>query len=345
MQQVRLWEVISNQELREISGTSIDFESRLEAWLESEISLLDPDLLVIGKQVRTNFGGAIDLLCLDREGGTVVIELKKGRTPREVAAQALDYASWVEDLSYDNLTGIAEEYLGDPDALDRAFQERFDVELPEELNLSHRSLIVAEEMDASTERIVRYLSDRNVPINMAAVHHFSDNGDRELLARVYLIEPEEAEAKSRSTSKRRAYRTLSELHAMADENGIGDLYGQIRNGLRGILSAGGVTLTSVGYKVSTASGGVRTVLIVRACQEEGEEGLPFTVHATRFEEYLGVELEKLRSWLPVNVQERSVSNWSGSSAEERAHAVGLSGYFRNREEASTFLNAVTTELG
>lgn len=184
MQQVRLWEVVSDLELREISSASIDFESRLEGWLESEISLLDPDLLVIGKQVRTSFGGTIDLLCLDRGGNTVIIELKKGRTPREVTAQALDYASWVEDLSYEALTVIAEEYFEDPDALDRAFRERFGEELPDELNLSHRSLIVAEAMDASTERIIRYLSDRNVPINMAAVHHFDDKGNREILARV-----------------------------------------------------------------------------------------------------------------------------------------------------------------
>ena len=49
MQQVRLWEVISDRELRERSSASIDSESRLEGLLVSEISLLDPDLLVIGK--------------------------------------------------------------------------------------------------------------------------------------------------------------------------------------------------------------------------------------------------------------------------------------------------------
>ena len=345
MQQVRLWEVVSDGELREISSASIDFESRLEGWLESEISLLDPDLLVIGKQVRTSFGGAIDLLCLDRDGNTVIIELKKGKTPREVTAQALDYASWVEDLSYKALTGIADEYFKDPDALERAFRERFDDELPEELNLSHRSLIVAEAMDASTERIIRYLSDRNVPINMAAIHHFDDKGDREILARVYLIEPEEAEARSQSTSKRRTYRTLTELHAMADENGIGVMYGQIRNGLRGTFSAGGVSLRSVGYKVRTETGGVRTVLIVDACQDESEPGLPFIVHATRFQEFLDVGVEKLRSWLPSDAREISVSNWSGSSPEEREHAIGLSGYFRESGEVATFLNGVRATVG
>ena len=113
---------------------------------------------MIGRQVRTDFGGMIDLLCLDNAGDTVVVELKKGRTPREVAAQALDYASWVTDLSGERLAEIADEHFRESDSLDAAFQKQFEKPLPDELNLDHRSLIVAEAMDASTERIVRYLS-------------------------------------------------------------------------------------------------------------------------------------------------------------------------------------------
>ena len=95
MQQIRLWEITPDQRLVEIAVNPISLEERLEEWLESDISALDPNLLVIGRQVNTDFGGTIDLLCLDSAGDTVVIELKKGKTPREVTAQALDYASWV----------------------------------------------------------------------------------------------------------------------------------------------------------------------------------------------------------------------------------------------------------
>ena len=57
------------------------------------------DLLIIGRQVRTQFGGRIDLLAIDPEGDLLIIELKKDRTPREIVAQVLDYASWVNHLS------------------------------------------------------------------------------------------------------------------------------------------------------------------------------------------------------------------------------------------------------
>jgi RecB family endonuclease NucS len=65
--------------------------------------MIADDFLVIGRQVRTDYDGYIDLLCLDSRGDTVIIELKRGRTPREVTAQSLDYASWVKELSRETI--------------------------------------------------------------------------------------------------------------------------------------------------------------------------------------------------------------------------------------------------
>ena len=224
MQKIRLWEITSDQKLAEMATNQILLEERLEDWLENDISVLDDRLLVIGRQVNTSFGGTIDLLCLDNSGDTVVIELKKGRTPREVIAQALDYAYWVKDLTYQQLSDIAGEYFGEEISLASKFHQKFGEDLPGELNLNHRSLVVAEEIDPNTERIVRYLSDINVPINVATVQHFRDKDGREILAQVYLIEPEVAESKSQSRSKRTYRHTLTELQDMADESEIGDMF-------------------------------------------------------------------------------------------------------------------------
>lgn len=92
MQQVRLWEVTPERTLSEISPRSSGLEQWLEDWLASDISVVDPGLMVIGRQVRTAFGGVIDLLCVEMSGDLVVVELKSGKTPREVTAQALDYS-------------------------------------------------------------------------------------------------------------------------------------------------------------------------------------------------------------------------------------------------------------
>ncbi len=236
MQEVRLWEVTSDEELKPIQNDEINLEERLEGWLASDISILDPNLLVIGRQVKTAFGGVIDLLCLDGNGDTVVVELKKGKTPREVTAQALDYASWVKGLSSDEIISIADDYLGTSHGLKHAFEQQFERDLPEDLNGGHSSLIVAESIDPSTERIVRYLSDMKVPINIATIQHFKDEGGRSILAQVYLIDPEEAEAKPSSTPRRAKRATLRDLQEMADRNGVGPLFSQVRIGVRGVLS-------------------------------------------------------------------------------------------------------------
>ena len=96
MQQVRIWEITADRTLSEIPARYADLEQWIEDWLADDISVLDPSLLVIGRQVRTSFGGAVDLLCMDGDGNLVVVELKRGQTPRDVAAQALEYSSWVD---------------------------------------------------------------------------------------------------------------------------------------------------------------------------------------------------------------------------------------------------------
>ena len=337
MQKIRIWEITSDQRLAEMATNQIPLEERLEDWLESDISVLDPNLMVIGRQVTTDHGGTIDLLCLDSSGDTVVVELKKGRTPREVTAQALDYASWVKDLSFEQLNEIADVFLGDEGPLATKYEERFGEELPGELNLGHRSLVVAEEIDASTERIVRYLSDMNVPINVATVQHFEDKDGREILAQVYLIEPEVAEAKSLSRSKRTASSTLASLQQMADDNGIGQLYSQVRDGVRGVLSAKAMTKTNVGYTVRLNGGSLRTLLVIQAVPSEEKAGLRFTAHATRFQSLLGVSLEELEAWLPQSTRTNRVQMWSGSSPEEREKALGLTGSFQKNDEVERFI--------
>ena len=144
----------------------------------------------------------------------------------------------------------------------KAFRERFEAELPDQLNQGHRSLIVAESVDASTDRIVRYLAELGVPINVATVQHFEDADGRELLAQVYLIEPEAVQPRARRTSARSGYRTVNELQTLADEKGIGELYRRLRDGVRGIFFAQGYSET-VAYVRRLESGGVRTMIVGR----------------------------------------------------------------------------------
>jgi hypothetical protein len=125
---------------------------------------------------------------VDREGTVHVIELKRDRTPREVVAQALDYGSWVRRLSYEDIATLYAEKNGGT-AFETAFSETFGTEPPESLNETHKLVIVATELDPSTERIIDYLAeDYGVPVNAVFFQHFQD-GENAYLARSWLIDP------------------------------------------------------------------------------------------------------------------------------------------------------------
>lgn len=177
-------------------------EHRLEEIIAEDIGILDPALLLIGRQVQTSYGKFIDLLAMDADGRLVVIELKRDRTPREVVAQLLDYGSWIRDLGDEDIASIFESYrrkycATEPNiSLDEAFCARFRVnEMPEELNERHELVVVAGELDASTERIVTYLSDEYGAAINAVFFRFFQDGAGEYLSRVWLIDPGEAEVK------------------------------------------------------------------------------------------------------------------------------------------------------
>ena len=87
-------------------------EKELEDILAEHIEILDADWLLIGRQVRTVAGKFIDLLCMDHDGDLIVVELKKDLTPREVTAQAIDYASCMADLTLDQLAELYLQFSG-----------------------------------------------------------------------------------------------------------------------------------------------------------------------------------------------------------------------------------------
>ena len=65
--------------------------------------ILSGEWMLIGRQEQTGHGGRIDMLAITPDASLVLIELKRNRTPREIVAQALDYASWVEQLTADKI--------------------------------------------------------------------------------------------------------------------------------------------------------------------------------------------------------------------------------------------------
>src|SRR5512144_3151419 len=92
-----LWKVGPQPQPLEVS--SLAKEQLLEDMIVATPRMLSDEWMLIGRQEDTGFGGRIDLLAIAPDGSLVLIELKRDRTPREVVAQALDYAVWVDALT------------------------------------------------------------------------------------------------------------------------------------------------------------------------------------------------------------------------------------------------------
>jgi RecB family endonuclease NucS len=103
-----LWRISKN--IQEIKPTQLDSESELEGIIELHIELLNPNWLIIGRQVPTAYNHYIDLLAINDSGAIIIIELKRHKTPRDVIAQGLDYASWVQDLDSEDIAKIFSAY-------------------------------------------------------------------------------------------------------------------------------------------------------------------------------------------------------------------------------------------
>ncbi len=181
-----IWKV--GQQPQPLIEAILPSERLLEDMILADPRILDENWMFIGRQEDTGYGGRIDLLAIAPDGVLILIELKRDRTPREVVAQAIDYASWVSKLKPENINAIYSRFTKGGN-LAEDFHKRFNQELDEEsLNESHQIIVVASAIDESSERIIAYLSERDIPINVVCFQVFN-YGDDQLLSRAWLLDP------------------------------------------------------------------------------------------------------------------------------------------------------------
>ena len=192
-----LWKV--GQRPEPLGEAILASERLLEDMIVADARLLSDEWMIIGRQEDTGFSGRIDLLAIAPDGALVLIEIKRDRTPREVVAQALDYASWVQTLQSDDIAAIYARFAPGRD-LSEDFRHRFGQTLDEDtLNQQHQIVIVAGSLDDSTERIIGYLSERDIPINVLCFQVFKHGGDQ-FISRAWLLDPTHAQVVAAASS-------------------------------------------------------------------------------------------------------------------------------------------------
>lgn len=180
-----IWKV--GDQPQQLCESSLSTEKLLQSMIVADSRILSDDWMLIGKEVDTGHG-PVDLLAINRDASLVLIELKRGKTPRDVMAQALDYAATIESLQLEKITEIYASFKPSRSLTDD-FKSEFGQPLDEDaFNESHEIIIVASELDDRTERIVSYLRKHNIPINVLFFQVFT-HGTEQLISRSWLLDP------------------------------------------------------------------------------------------------------------------------------------------------------------
>ena len=190
---IETWQIVNGK--LELVESSLTNEGRtepydLEEWIASNPAIIGSDLRIIGRQVSTK-SGPLDLLAIDKVGNLVIVELKRDKLPREVLAQAIDYASDISSWSIDKISEICTKYTGK--SLEDFLNEEFpDISLENiNVNETQRITLVGFSIESSLERMVSWLSDSyNVNVNAIILNYVKTKSGDELLTKTSIISEE-----------------------------------------------------------------------------------------------------------------------------------------------------------
>jgi uncharacterized protein (DUF433 family) len=208
--EIRVWQILDGA--LEPATASMLQEGRrevddLQRWIRSHPSILGGDLAIIGEQIPTKTG-LMDFLAIDRAGNLVVVELKRDRLPREVLAQAVDYASSIASWDADKVSEMCAKYAGQAvqDLLNESFEEIDLTDLV--VNKVQRILLVGFSIEEPLQRMIEWLSSTfGVSVNAIILTYIKTRSGDELIARTMII-PEEVDRER--ASKRQIQISMSD---------------------------------------------------------------------------------------------------------------------------------------
>ncbi len=163
-------------------------EEDLQRWADANPHLLNEGapMLSLGTEIVTPLGFSIDNLFVDGNGCLVVAELKRGKSPKDVIAQIVNYAAYVSKLDWDDVEDIARKYRRID--LGAAYRECFGWSLAKSDTVEFRLLIVAESYEPSVTDSALFLINRDTPLALLQFTYFEVGDSRLFEVRTVLGE-------------------------------------------------------------------------------------------------------------------------------------------------------------
>ncbi len=242
MKRIELWsvqqatEAVTAHHAERVNNT--ETEQLLEDLLVSSPELLEEGINLLGRQVPCE-GGSIDLLGIDADGRITVFELKRGTLTRDAVAQVLDYASDLVSFDAERFAKLIEENSGRlgikkiGDFLDWYTQEYHNAS--DALSEVPRMVLVGLGVDDRARRIVTFLSEAGIDLQLLTFHAFRADGKLFLARQVEVSTPSRSPRDTAGSITKEGNRQI--LHAKAQELGLKEFLEQVRTFLESRLSA------------------------------------------------------------------------------------------------------------
>ena len=224
--QIRLWT------FNDVAGTleplapldQVKAENKLEDALVTSPDVLFDKLSVVARQLRTaNQSGRLDLVGVDEEGQLTVIEIKRGAATRDAIAQILDYGSYIEYESLDELAQHLSNRSGHAGTVKIAdFAQWYEQKTggldPSEMR-PVRLVLVGVGEDDTAARVTRFLSEKGVDISLISFQAFENSGET-LLARQVTVAPSNQPVSATSVRSEREIKRMDALVERVGQRGI-----------------------------------------------------------------------------------------------------------------------------
>jgi hypothetical protein len=158
---------------------------------------------------------------LDRVGDVVVVELKRDRTPRDTLAQALEYASFAEQLDTKQLEEILQSYMNDESLMLAEYHRKYFDLAPDEavaFNKDQRIVIVGQRVTSPLRQTASFLRSKGIRATCVEFSFFQSNGGTELLSQEIVVGSEPSRPQRVSSGSLPAGTPEGFLRAL-DQNG------------------------------------------------------------------------------------------------------------------------------
>ena len=147
----------------------------------------------------------------------VVVELKRDRTPRDVVAQALEYAAFAAKLDVAALEGILGEYRPDePLGLAEQHREYFDQSEAVAFNKDQRIVIIGQQVTPEIRQTALFLGSKGIQVTCVEFTFFQAAGGGRLLSQEIVVGGEQAKPRGRP---RRTVLSRAEFLESCDDHG------------------------------------------------------------------------------------------------------------------------------